>query len=91
MSSKVSRDILYEVVREVLPGKQPEVFGDGGASDQPETVTLRRTDASWALSDSSPLPAPGSPCILGDSSTAMRPELWTCPHGHRGAEENQQE
>ena len=31
MSSKVSRDTLYEVVREGLPGNQPEVFGDGGA------------------------------------------------------------
>lgn len=38
MSSKVSRDTLYEVVREVLPGNQPEVFGDGGASGQPEEL-----------------------------------------------------
>ena len=36
MSSKVSRDTLYEVVWE--PARAQKVFGDSGASDQPEEL-----------------------------------------------------
>ena len=82
---------LYEAVPGVLPGNQPEVFGGGGAPDQPETAPQkdRRFSGTTRLK-STPHPR-RSVCVLGNSSTARQPQLWTPPRGPRGAEKTQQE
>ncbi|XP_006900150.1 PREDICTED: 60S ribosomal protein L10a-like [Elephantulus edwardii] len=83
MSSKVSRDTLYEAVREVLHGNQRK------RRKFLETVELQISLKNYdpqkdkrfsGPSGLSPPHAPSSLCVfLGISSTVMKPRLWISP------------